>query len=164
MNKHDIQSVMCGHLHIQYIMDQDLRSGWRYWYIPKFDHKRWHLMNNCTIKEVSYMECHQGWRYSTQIVASTCPIMRIKVLKLNMMGHCLIIGHWWISLRDVRYPINNNNGNQRIECNQTSVNICVEVKNLRESIDQGKLVYSKNCRWRENLPLMIASLKALNGI
>ena len=50
-----------------------------------------------------------------------------------------------------------------LECKLTSVNKCVEVEHLRESIDQGTLMYSQNCRWRENLPLMTASLKALKN-
>ena len=53
------------------------------------------------------------------------------------------------------------NGNQGTECNLTSVNKCVEVKQLEESIDQGTLMYSQNWRWRENLPLMTVSLKEL---
>ena len=48
-----------------------------------------------------------------------------------------------------------------LECNITSANKCVEVENLEESIDQGTLMYSQNCQWRENLPLMIVSLKEL---
>ena len=48
-----------------------------------------------------------------------------------------------------------------LECKLTSVNKCVEVEHLKESIDQGTLMYSQNSQWRENLPLMIASLKAL---
>jgi len=50
-----------------------------------------------------------------------------------------------------------------LECKLTSVNKCVEVEHLRGSIDQGTLMYSQNCRWRENLPLMTASLKALKN-
>ena len=51
-----------------------------------------------------------------------------------------------------------------LECKLTSVNKCVEVEHLIESIDQGTLMYSpKNCRWQENLPLMTASLKALKN-
>ena len=52
-------------------------------------------------------------------------------------------------------------GIKALECKLTSVNKCVEVEHLKESIDQGKLMYSQNYRWRENLPLMNASLKAL---
>ena len=48
-----------------------------------------------------------------------------------------------------------------LECNLTSVNKCIEVEHLKESIDQGTLMYSQNCRWQENLPLMTVSLKAL---
>ena len=50
-----------------------------------------------------------------------------------------------------------------LEWKLTSVNKCVEVEHLKESIDQGTLMYSQNCRWRENLPLMTASLKALKN-
>ena len=32
-----------------------------------------------------------------------------------------------------------------LECNLTSVNKCVEVEHLEESIDQGTLMYSQNC-------------------
>ena len=48
-----------------------------------------------------------------------------------------------------------------LECKLTSGNKGVEVEHLRESIDYGTLMYSLNCRWQENLPLMTASLKAL---
>ena len=48
-----------------------------------------------------------------------------------------------------------------LECKLTSVNKFVEVEHLRGFIDQGILMYSQNYRWRENLPLMTASLKAL---
>ena len=41
----------------------------------------------------------------------------------------------------------NENGNQGTECNLTSVNRCVEIEHLKESIDQGTLMYSKNWRW-----------------
>ena len=57
--------------------------------------------------------------------------------------------------------MDNENGNQGTECNITSVNRCVEVEHLEESIDQGTLMYSQKCRWRENLPMMTVSLKAL---
>ena len=48
-----------------------------------------------------------------------------------------------------------------LECNLASVNKYVEVKHLKESIDQGPLMYSQNCQWWENLPLRTASVKAL---
>ena len=48
-----------------------------------------------------------------------------------------------------------------LECKLTSVNKCVEVEHLRGSIDQGTFMYSQELRWRENLPLITASLKAL---
>ena len=41
------------------------------------------------------------------------------------------------------------------------MNKCVDVEHLKEYIDQGTLMYFKNYRWRENLPLMTVSLKAL---
>ena len=56
------------------------------------------------------------------------------------------------------YTINRNQGT---ECNPTSVNRCVEFEHLKGSINQGILMYSQNCRWRENLPLMTVSLKEL---
>ena len=48
-----------------------------------------------------------------------------------------------------------------LDCKLTSMNKCVEVEHLKESIDQGTFMYSKNSRWRENLPLTTVSLKAL---
>ena len=51
-----------------------------------------------------------------------------------------------------------------LDCNLTSVNKCVEGEHLRGSIDQGTLMHSQNCRWRESLPLMSVSLKALKGL
>ena len=50
-----------------------------------------------------------------------------------------------------------------LECKLTSVNKCVEVERLRGSIDQGTLMYSENCQWQANLPLITASLKALKN-
>ena len=72
---------------------------------------------------------------STQNAMSTCPITRIKVSRSNMMDHRLITDHSCITLTDTRYPTDNDNGNQCRECNQTSVNRCVEVEHLRESIN-----------------------------
>ena len=69
-----------------------------------------------------------------------------------------------VNRRDITTYNENENGNQGTECNLTSVIRCVEVEHLKESIDQGTLMYSQICWWGENLPLMIASLKALNGI
>ena len=43
----------------------------------------------------------------------------------------------------LRSPTDNENGNQGIECNLTSVNRCVEVEQLKESIDKGTLMYSQ---------------------
>ena len=77
------------------------------------------------------------------------------------MDHRLIIGHSCLPLTDVRYPTDNENGNQGTKCNQTSVNRCVEVEHLKESIDQGTFMCSQNCRWRENLPVMTVSLTEL---
>ena len=124
------------------------------WYTFESDHESWHLMNTGMIKEVSYVDCHQYRRYSTQTAMSTCIITWVKVSRLNMMVHHLIIGHWCIPLTDARYPTDNDNGNQGTEWNLTSVNRCVEV-------DQWTLMYSQNYRWRENLPLMTISLKEL---
>ena len=52
-----------------------------------------------------------------------------------MMDDQFITDHWSIPLTDVRYPTDNDNGNQGTECKQTSVNRCVEVEHLRESND-----------------------------
>ena len=121
------------------ISDNILESG----------HESWHLINIGTIKEVAYVKCHQSRSSSMQTATSTCPIMRIKASRLNMMVHHLITGHWCIPLIDVRYPTDNDNGNQGTKCNLTSVNRCVEVEHLKESIDQGTLMYSQKCRWDE---------------
>ena len=43
----------------------------------------------------------------------------------------------------MRSPTDNENLNQGAECNLTSVNRCVEVKHLEESIDHGTLMYSQ---------------------
>ena len=43
----------------------------------------------------------------------------------------------------MRSPTDNENGNQGTRVKTTSVNKCVEVKHLRESIDQGELMYSQ---------------------
>ena len=132
------------------------------WHILESSHERWNLMNTGMIKEVAYVECHQSRNSSTQTAtASTCPTMWIEVSRSNIVVHHLITSHWCIPLIDARFPNDNENGNQGTECNLTSVNKCVEVKHLRGSINQGTLMYSKDCRWRENLPLMTASLKAL---
>ena len=49
-----------------------------------------------------------------------------------------------------------------LECKLTSVNRCVEVEHLRESIDQEMLMYSQETvDGLENLTLMTASLKEL---
>ena len=129
--------------------------------ILESSHESWHLMNTGTIKEVAYVECHQFRRSYMQTATSTCPTMWIKVSRLNMVVHRLITGHWCIPLTDTRYPTNNDHGNQGTECNLTSVNRCDEFEHLKESIDQETLMYSQNYRWRENLPLMTVSLKAL---
>ena len=84
-------------------------------------------MNTGTMKEVAYVECHQAWNYSMQTATSTCPIMQIKVLRLNMMVHRLITDNSCILLTNVIYPPDNDNGNQGTECNLTSENKCVEV-------------------------------------
>ena len=136
------------------IFDSTLESG----------HENWYLINICTIKEVSYMECHQARRSSTQTTTVTCPITWIKVLRSNMMDQRMTIGHWCKPLTYTRYPTDNDNGNKDTEWRKTSVNVCVEVKHLRESINHGTLMYSQICQWWENLPLMTIKLKELNGI
>ena len=87
--------------------------------------------------------------------------MWIEVLRSNIVVHRLIIVHWCIPLTDMRSPTDNENGNQGTEHNIKSVNRCVEFELLKESIDQGTLMYSKNYWWWENLPLMTISLKAI---
>ena len=124
-------------------------------------HERWNLMNNGTIKEVAYKWCHQSGKSSTHTATSTCPTMRIEVSRSNIVVHRMITGHWCIPLIDARSSTNNEMGIKVLECKLTSANKCVEVEHLRESIDQGTLIYSQNCQWRESLPLMTASLKAL---
>ena len=106
------------------ISDNTLESG----------HESWHLMDIGMIKEVAYMECHQVGRSSTQTAMSACPTMWIDVPRSNIVVHYMITGHWCILLTDVRSPTNNENGNQGTECNLTSVNRCVEVEHLEESI------------------------------
>ena len=155
---------MCGHRHVQYtmkkisIVDEDI------WYILESNHESCNLMKIGMINEVAYMECHQARRCSTWIDTSTCPTMRIDVSRLNIVVHRLITSHWCIPLADARSPTDNENGNQGTECNLTSVNRCVELEHLEESIDQGTLMYSQNCQWRDNLPLMTVSLKELKWL
>ena len=145
MNRNDIQIpyVVIATYNIQWIkisiMDEDI------WYILESSHERWYLMNIGMIKEVAYVEFHQYRRSSTQTATSTCPTMWIDVSRSNIIFHRLITSHWCISLTDARYPTYNDNGNQGIECNLTSVNKCIEVEHLKESIDQGTLMYSLNC-------------------
>ena len=134
------------------------------WYTLESNHERWYLMNIGTIREVAYMECDEVGRSSTWTIMSRCHTMQIDVSRSNIVVHHLITDHWCISLMDARSPTDNDNGNQGTKCNLTSVIRCVEVEHLKESIDQGTLMYSQNCQWWENLPLMTASLKALNGI
>ena len=112
------------------------------WQTLDSSQERWNLMNTGKIKEVEYMKCHQYRRSSTQYATSTCPNMWIEASRSNIVVHRLITSHWCIPLIDTRYPIDNDNGNQGREWNQTSVNRCVEVEHLRESIDQGTLMYS----------------------
>ena len=102
-------------------------------------HENWYLMDTNMVKEVAYMEFHQAWGSSTQTATSTWPITWIKVSRLNMMVHHLVIGHWSIPLISARYPTNNDNGNQGTEWNLKSANRCVKVKHLKESIDKGTL-------------------------
>ena len=145
-------------------IDQNLHGGWKCLTYTGTSHESWNLMNTGTIKEVAYKICHQFGNSSTQTATSTCPTMWIKVLRLNIVVHHLITGHWCIPLTDAISPTDNENGNQGTECNLTSVNRCVEVEHLEESIDQGRLMYSQKCRWRENLPLMTVSLKELKWL
>ena len=140
------------------IVDEDI------WYKLESNHVSWSLMNTGTIKEVAYMEWHQDGKSSAWMATSTCSTMWIDVSRLNIVVHHIIIGHWCIPLIDMRYPTNNDNQNHGTECKQTNVNWCVEVKHLKESIDQGTLMYSQNYRWRENIPLMTVSLKALKWL
>ena len=162
---------MCVHFHIQYIIDQNLHDEdiqrikmsmevediqWikisimaeDIWHILESSHKSWNIMNTGMNKEVAYMRCHQSGMSSTQIAMSTCPTMWIEVSRSNIVVHRLITGHWCIPLTYVRYTTDNDNGNQGIECNKKSVNKCVEVEHLKESIDQGTLMYSQNFQWR----------------
>ena len=132
------------------------------WYTLESNHERWYLMNTVMIKEVAYVECHQDERYCTRTIMSTCPTMWVDVSRSNIVVHRPITGHWCIKLTHARSPTNNENGNQGIECNLISVNRCVEVEHLEESIDQGILMYSQNYKWRENVPLMIVSLRHSN--
>ena len=145
---------MCGHFHIQYIIDQNIHDEYIQWikisievediqwikisimagdirHSLESNHERWNLMNTGTIKVVAYMEFHQSGRSSTQTSTSTCPTMRIDVLRSNIVVHYLITNHWCIPKIDVRSPIDNENGNQGKKCNLTSVNRCVEVKHLK---------------------------------
>ena len=137
------------------IIDEDI------WYTLESGHEIWHLMNTGTIKEVEYVECHQSLRSSTQTTTSTCPTMWIDVSRSNIVVHGLITSYWCIPLTNVRSPIDNDNANKGTECNLKGKNKCVEVEHLKETINQGTLMYSHNYRWRENLPLMIVSLKEL---
>ena len=138
-------------------MDEDI------WYTLESNHESWYLINTGTIKEVSYMECHQSGRYYTRTATSTCPTMKIDVSRSNIVFHRLITDHWCILLIYTISPTDNENGNQGTKCNLTSVNRFVEVKHLEESIDQGTLMYSQEFRWWENLPLITVSLKELKS-
>ena len=146
---HDLQNGW------RYTIDQDLHNGWKgltYTGIKSRElksHEHWH-----DLKEVAYKRCHQSGRSSTQTTMSTCPTMRIKVSRSNIVVDRLITSHWCIQITDARSPTDNENGNQGTKCNLTSVNICVEVKHLEESIDQGTLMYSQKFWWWENLRLM----------
>ena len=134
---------MCGHYHVQYIIDQNLHDEdiqrikisieaediqWinisimadDIWHTLESNHESWNLMNIGTIKEVAYVECHQDEKSSTQTAMSTCPTMWIEVSRLNIVVHRLITGHWCILLTDARSPTNNENGNQgtRVQTNK----------------------------------------------
>ena len=113
------------------------------WHTLESSHKSWNIMNIGTIKAISYVECYQYGKSSTQTTTSTCPTMWIEVLRLNIVVHHLITSHWCILLIDTRSPIDNEMGIKVLECNLTSVNKCVEVKHLRGSINQGTLMYSQ---------------------
>ena len=161
LHDEDIQRTM---ISTRLKIDQDLHSGWKCLTYTGTSHESWNLMNTGMIKEVAYSGCHQSGRSSTHTAMSTCPTMRIEVSRSNIVVHCLITGHWCLLLIDTRSPIDNDNGNQGTECNITSVNRCVEVEHLEESIDQGTLMYSQNCQWWENLPLMTVNLKELKWL
>ena len=59
------------------------------------------------------------------------------------------------------HPLIMKMGIKVLECNVTSVNKSFEVEHLKESINQGTLMYSQNYLWRENLALMTVNLKEL---
>ena len=87
-------------------------------------------------------------------------IMWIKELRSNTMRHHLIIGHWGIPLTNVRQPTDNESRYQGTEYIITSVNKGVEFEHLKNPLIKRHWCIP-NCRWRESLPLMIASLKVL---
>ena len=101
-------------------------------------------MNTGMIKEVAYVDYHQIGRSSTQTAMSTCPTMRIDLSRLKIVFHCMVTSHCYTPLTDARSPTDNENGNKGTKFNLTSVNRCVEVKHLKESIDQGTSMYSQN--------------------
>ena len=119
-------------------------------------------MNTGMIKEVAYKKCCQSGRSSTQTTTSTCPTMQIEVSRSNIVVHRLITGHWCIPLTNARLPTNNENGNQgtRVQTNKCEY-MCWgwTLERIHRSGDID--VFPRNCRWRENLPLMTASLKEL---
>ena len=87
-------------------------------------------------------------------------IMWIKELRSNTRRLRLITDHWGIPLTNVRQPTDDESRYQGTECILTSVNKGFGVEHLKNpSIMRHWCI--PNCRWRENLPLMTASLKVL---
>ena len=84
-------------------------------------------------------------------------IMWIKELRSNIMRHRLITGHWGIPLTNVRQPIDDESRYQGTEYIITSVNKGFGVEHLK---NPSIMIHwcIPNYRWRENLPLMTASL------
>ena len=164
MNMHDIQisCVVIATYNIQWIkistMDEDVS------YTLESGHESWHLMNTGTIKEVAYVKCHQYGKYSTHTATSTCPTMWIEVLRSNIIVHRMITGHWCIPLTDARSPTDNENGNQGTRV-QSHVRIDVlRLNTWKNPSIKGHWCIPKKCQWRENLPLMTVSLKALKWL
>ena len=89
MNRHDTKYDMCGHRHVQYTIDQNIHDEdmpmikismkfediqWikisimaeDIWHTLESSRESYNLMNTGMIKEVTYLECHQFGKYSTQ--------------------------------------------------------------------------------------------------
>ena len=152
-NLHDefIQRIMIS-MKAEDIMDQDLHNGWKY--LTYTGIKSQDLKSHDTIykippvQKVFYTNRYEYMYYYVNI--------GVKV------EHSSPSSDYWSLMYIVNPPIMKM-GIKVLECKLTSVNKCVEVEHLRGSINQGTLMYPKNYRWRENLPLMTTSLQALNG-